>query len=263
MGWNYLYKIEPTRVQVEQVEIKLPRFPKSFSGFRLVQISDIHVGPWMTPERFAGVVEIVMAQSPDLVAITGDIVLSYGHMPEDKPVLDRYVDAFRTLASECVAVAVLGNHDHWYNPFRVKDALEETGVKVMANSFISLERDNENFHIAGVDDVYESKDNLDAILADLPEEGGAILLAHEPDFADVSAKTGRFDLQISGHSHGGQVVFPFIGPLVLPYLGRKYHTGLYKVGDMYQYTNRGVGMTTPAIRFNCRPEITVFTLKAA
>jgi predicted MPP superfamily phosphohydrolase len=90
----------------------------------------------------------------------------------------------------------------------------------------------------------------------------AILLAHEPDFADTSAATGKFDLQVSGHTHGGQVVVPFLGPPVLPYLGQKYHTGLYKIGNMFQYTNRGVGMNRLAVRFNCRPEITMFELES-
>jgi predicted MPP superfamily phosphohydrolase len=87
-------------------------------------------------------------------------------------------------------------------------------------------------------------------------------MAHEPDFADERAETGRFDLQISGHSHGGQVDLPFIGAPVLPLWAHKYSRGLYQVRNMYQYTNVGVGMTPPYIRFNCRPEITVFTLES-
>jgi predicted MPP superfamily phosphohydrolase len=97
----------------------------------------------------------------------------------------------------------------------------------------------------------------------LKDDSAAILLAHEPDFADISMRTNRFDLQVSGHSHGGQVVFPFYGPPILPYLGQKYPSGLYRVGSMLQYTNRGVGMIDPPIRFNCPPEITMFELQPA
>jgi predicted MPP superfamily phosphohydrolase len=103
---------------------------------------------------------------------------------------------------------------------------------------------------------------LNSVIEALPSDGAAILLAHEPDFADESARSGRFDLQVSGHSHGGQVAIPFFGPPVLPYLGRKYPAGLYKVGNMFQYTNRGVGMARLPFRFNCPPEITIFTLKS-
>ncbi|MDH5508153.1 MAG: metallophosphoesterase, partial [Anaerolineae bacterium] len=116
-------------------------------------------------------------------------------------------------------------------------------------------------HWAGGDDIWENQDRLDLVLEMLPEEGCAILLAHEPDFADTSAATGRFDLQISGHSHGGQIIFPVIGPPVVPWLSEKYPLGLYQLGEMLQYTNRGIGMVGPPhVRFNCRPEITVFTL---
>ena len=263
MRWNYIDKIEPEWVEITNVKLKLPRLPQSFSGFRLVQISDIHAGYWMTPERFNNIVEMVKEQTPDLVAITGDFILKYGGLQENKLALEKHANIYKGLTGEYSTVAVLGNHDHWYNAVWVTNFLEENGVRVLINSFLSIERVNERFHIAGVDDVYEGKDNLGELLAELPEDGGAILLSHEPDFADVSAATGRFDLQISGHTHGGQVTMPIIGPLVLPYLGKKYHTGLYKVGNMYQYTNRGVGMTIPSVRFNCRPEITVFTLESA
>jgi predicted MPP superfamily phosphohydrolase len=88
-----------------------------------------------------------------------------------------------------------------------------------------------------------------------------VLLAHEPDYADTVAADGRVCLQLSGHSHGVQVRVPFLGPLVLPYLARKYHAGLYAVGDMRLYVNRGVGLVAPAVRLNCRPEVTLVTLR--
>jgi len=104
------------------------------------------------------------------------------------------------------------------------------------------------------------QDTTDSIAPD----GAAIQLAHEPDFADKSSLTGRFDLQVSGHSHVGQVgVVPFYGPPVLPFLGQKYPSGLYRVGDMFQYTNRGVCMVRLPIRINCPPEITIFNLESA
>jgi len=140
--------------------------------------------------------------------------------------------------------------------------LHQSGIKALNNSVYSLKRGNDFLHIAGVDDVAVGFDRMDVVESRLPEKGCAISLVHEPDYADISAKTGRFDLQLSGHSHGGQVVFPVIGPPILPRLARKYPTGLYKVKDMYQYTNRGLGMTPPYVRFNCRPEITVFTLES-
>jgi predicted MPP superfamily phosphohydrolase len=100
------------------------------------------------------------------------------------------------------------------------------------------------------------------VIDQLSENGAAILLVHEPDFADVSAATGKFDLQVSGHTHGGQIVLPFYGPPILPLSGRKYPSGLYRVGNMFQYTNRGVGVDRMPIRWNCPAEITLFTLES-
>jgi predicted MPP superfamily phosphohydrolase len=263
VGWNYIDKFEPNWVQVTNINLKLPRLPEPFSGFRLVQISDIHVGYWMTPDRFEKIKEMVKELSPDLVAITGDIILAYRGMSDKQNLLDEFSTVLEDLTDEYSTVAVLGNHDYRYNFSAIQDSLERSGVKVLKNSVFSLEHSGDYFHVAGVDDADKGHDDLGATLAALPEEGGAMLLVHEPDFADVSAATGRFDLQISGHSHGGQVVLPLIGPLILPHLAKKYPSGLYKVGDMYQYTNRGVGMSMPSVRFNCRPEITVFTLESA
>ena len=109
----------------------------------------------------------------------------------------------------------------------------------------------------------EGRSRLDLVLDKLPENGAAVLLAHEPDFADVSSATGRFDLQLSGHSHGGQVRMPIRGPVFLPPFSQRYSSGLYEVGEMLQYTNRGLGFVDARLRFLCRPEITVLTLESA
>jgi predicted MPP superfamily phosphohydrolase len=98
-------------------------------------------------------------------------------------------------------------------------------------------------------------------LADVPAGVVTVLLAHEPDYADTSAADGRVGLQLSGHSHGGQVCVPILGPPILPYLATKYYAGRYRVGDMWLYVNRGVGLISPAVRFNCRPEVTVLNLR--
>ena len=140
---------------------------------------------------------------------------------------------------------------------------KESGVLDLNNTVHVLESGGESLYLAGVDNICYGLDRLEVVEAKTPPDACAILLAHEPDFADTSARDGSFDLQISGHSHGGQVVLPFIGPPHLPRWGRKYPQGLYRVGDMLQYTNRGVGMVPPYWRLNCRPEITIFTFMKA
>ncbi len=264
VGVGYMQKVEPSWVEVKRVRLKLPRLPEAFSGLRIAQLSDIHIGPWMTLEKVQEILEVVTAQSPDVLALTGDYVLAYGRMTRSYMTeLDEMAQALRRVSGDLPVVAVLGNHDHLYNPEQVRAALERGGAHVLMNSVHTLARGAARFHVAGIDDFYRGSPDLNAVLRAFPPDECAMLLAHEPDFADTSAETGRFDLQISGHSHGGQVVLPFIGPPILPKWGEKYFSGLYQVGQMFQYTNRGVGMTFPTVRFNCRPEITLFTLESA
>ncbi len=261
-GAAYSTRIEPGWLDVTTLDLRLPRLSEAFSVFRLVQISDIHIGGWMNPERLRRVVRQVLDLSPDLAVITGDFVI--GHVYDDwaRQALTDLILELSPLTAQTRTLGVLGNHDHWVNADAVRAALASCGVLDISNRVHTITREGEHIHIAGVDDVWDGDPRLNEVLAQIPERGAAILLAHEPDFADLSAVSGRFDLQLSGHTHGGQVVLPFVGPPVLPHMGHKYPSGLYRVGQMWQYTNRGVGMARLQVRLNCRPEITVFTLEA-
>ena len=167
-------------------------------------------------------------------------------------------------AVEVPVVAVLGNHDYWgiLGHRQIRYVIKAGGLIDLNNDVHTLERDGALLHLAGVDSAREHMARPDIVLGKLPREGAAILLAHEPDFADVTARTGRFDLQLSGHSHGGQVVVPLYGPPHLPPMGKKYHTGRYRIGNLVLYTNRGLGVVGLPVRFFCRPEITVITLRS-
>ncbi|RJP47646.1 MAG: metallophosphoesterase [Anaerolineaceae bacterium] len=261
-GAGYATQVEPAWLEVVRLSLKLPRLDPAFAGFRLVQISDIHMGGWMNRARLAKAVQVISNESPDLVAITGDYLLSHGWDDARERALDDVAAALKPLVESFPVLTVMGNHDYWTDAKRIRDKLHGTGILELSNSVHSLRRGDAAFHICGLDDVYERRDDLDGLLACLPSDGAAILLCHEPDFADSSAETGRFDLQISGHTHGGQVVLPFVGPIHTPKYGHKYPLGLYKVGGMLQYTNRGIGMARIPVRFNCRPEITVFTFES-
>jgi uncharacterized protein len=257
-GFGYARDIEPERIEVVRLDLRLPRLSPSFDGYRLAQISDIHMGTGMTPERLARIVQMINEEQPDAVAITGDFV-TRGDVTRLTPGL---VKALRELKAKDVAVAVLGNHDHWTDASAIRRVITDSGLLDISNNVYTVQRGAESLHLAGVDDYWERQDRLDDVLNLLPETGCAVLLAHEPDYADISAASGRFDLQISGHSHGGQMIIPILNrPLVVPPYSLKYPLGQYQVGTMIQYTNRGVGTINPALRFNCRPEITVFTLR--
>jgi len=253
----YASFVETSWIEVTQVDLKLPRLPAVFSGFRLAQLSDLHFGGWMTLERLRPALELLAAQNPDAIALTGDFV--YGNPDAASQALHSVLDVFRTLAQRTPTFAVMGNHDHWMDVKLVRRFLVQAGVRELRNDVFAFERAGESLHLCGVDDVWERHADLGPVAAELPPGACAVLMAHEPDFADQSVASGRFDLQISGHSHGGQIVIPFLGAPVLPYLGEKYPAGLYNVGGMFQYTNRGLGMIRPSVRFNCRPEITIFT----
>ncbi len=252
---TYAYHIEPGWVEVRPIQLSLPRLDPAFSGYRLAQISDIHLDGRMNLQRLEEIVKTINRLSPDLVAITGDFVT---HSP------GRYVDdlaaALKELAAPDGVFAVLGNHDHWSGPDMVRRAFRKASIIELSNTVHTLRRGKAALHLAGIDDYMMGWDRLDLVLRRLPVDGSAILLAHEPDFADISSRSGRFDLQLSGHSHGGQVRLPILGPLYLPGFGRKYPHGLYRVGNMIQYTNRGLGTVHLHFRLNSRPEITLFTL---
>lgn len=252
-----IHEFDARDFEVVPLNIKVPDLDPAFNDYRIVHISDIHLGQWISAKRIEGVVNMVNKEEPDLVAITGDSV-SY---VVDEAVLDmlRYL---KHLKPKDATVAVLGNHDHWIGAEEIRQVMDESKIIELENDVYTLKRGESMLHVAGVDSVTLDKHDLNAVLNKLPEKGPAILLAHEPDFADVSAATGRFSLQLSGHSHGGQMVIPGLGT---PFRGpqfRKYPLGKYRVGDMIQYTNRGLGTNVFWIRINCPPEITLITLKS-
>ncbi|MGH9509177.1 MAG: metallophosphoesterase [Terriglobales bacterium] len=262
---GYGFLIEPRRIVIERIEMRLRRLPGEFDGFRIAQISDIHYGPYMSSSFVRKAVEEINQLQPDLVALTGDFIshpLGKNNSPEGAEMhAPPCADALRGLRPAYGSYAVLGNHDHWNHPGIVKKSLEAAGFPVLVNQAVALEKDNARLWLVGVDDVMENKADLENALKRVPASEATLLLAHEPDFADHAAKF-PIDLQISGHSHGGQVRIPWLGAPVLPLLGKKYPMGRYRVGNMQLYTNRGFGVINPPVRFNCPPEITLITLRA-
>ena len=255
---GFLYygrKVEPDAVVVNRLWLRLPRLDPAFEGYRLVQISDIHAGPYMGPDRLNRIVDLVNAERPYIMATPGAFVT-------DNQTFARTAlgAALRRLSARDGVVAVLGNHDHRFGAEGLRALLAEGDILELSNRVHTVMRGDAALHFCGVDDVLARTDRLDQVIRALPPDGAAILLAHEPDFADLAASTGRFDLQISGHSHGGQINLPVLVRVVLPPYGRKYTRGLHWIEGMVLYVNRGVGMLTLPMRFRARPEITDFLL---
>jgi predicted MPP superfamily phosphohydrolase len=242
---------------ITDLQFEIPGLDSQFDGYRIAHITDLHLGHWLSPERLEGVVDLINQQKPDLVVMTGDYVSYVLH-----GIRDAMIASFRQLLPKDATLAVLGNHDHWMGAEHLRAIFEESGVTELANDIYTIPRGDSRLYIAGVDDITVGAHDLDQVLQKLPTDAPAILLAHEPDYAEISAKTGRFVIQLSGHSHGGQIVLPKIGALLRGPGFFKYPNGLYQVGEMKLYTNRGIGTHVFRLRYNCPPEIALITLKA-
>ena len=255
LGWFYSTVVEPEWLQVEQIRLPLTKLHPDLNGFTIAHFSDIHFGPYMRGPDAQQIVDQVNRLRPDLIVFTGDFVTELAHGEAEL-----ITDMFRRLKAAQGVYAILGNHDHWTEAEVVDQAVRAAGVTLLRNENRLIEFGGTGFWLAGVDDVWEEKHDLGAALLGVGDDLPVILLAHEPDYADEVERTGRVDLQLSGHSHGGQVRLPYYGALALPYLAHKYPIGLYQLGSTTLYTNRGVGLLAPPVRFNCRPEITLFEL---
>lgn len=256
-GWAYARYVEPGRFEVTHPDLTLRSLPNAFDGYRIALLSDLHYDGVMNPRRMGEIAALTRAARPDAVAFTGDFVTADAGF--DAAELVRFL---RALDAPDGVLAVLGNHDHAGHSHAVRAALAEAGVIELPNRVITLRRGDAALHWAGVDSLYRKKARLDWVMPLLPDDGApVILLAHEPDIADMAAPLGRFALQLSGHAHGGQIALPGgLTALGLPEHGRRYVNGLYLVENMFVYTSRGLGMTSAPLRFNCRPEIAVITL---
>lgn len=252
--WRYRLPVE--QLAVERVIVRLPRLPRAFHGFTLVQLSDLHYGPLVEPLSLSVAFDVACALQPDLVVVTGDFVSRLTRMEADW-----LTHELSRLSAPEGVFAVLGNHDWWDEADRVAEAIEAAGVRVLRNEHVALQRDGATLYLAGVDDVRAGAHDLPGALRGIPSEACVLLLAHEPYFADAAARTGRVALQLSGHSHGGQMCVPILESLILRLTGHhKYPRGLNRVGELQVYTNRGLGVVGLPLRYNCPPEVTHLTL---
>lgn len=260
-AYGYARTIEPRWLSIDRIELPIAGLPAALDGKRIAQLSDIHLSQHFSPERFANAISQVADLDPDWLVLTGDFV---GNNGEDAVGL---VDPLRSL--DMPLYAVFGNHDYWSDNPTVERFLHEANVNILLNTSTQIEA---GLWLAGVDDLWSGNPDLTAALRDVPTDAPTVLLAHEPDFFDIVLREkAPIALQLSGHSHGGQVRFPTVNPdaggyysyaPVLPQYGRRYPIGLRHVEGRYVYTNRGLGVWPIPFRWNCRPELTIFTLRA-
>ncbi|MGH9524893.1 MAG: metallophosphoesterase [Terriglobales bacterium] len=264
----YSQFIEPHELTIGRLELPIVGLPEAFDGFRIAQLSDFHYLPYTRRSEIEKAVQKTNSLSPDLTVLTGDFITS----DEDISVLNASSPVYSHMGvcAELVShlraahgvIACPGNHDTSIGIPYVRGALGDFGIPLLVNESRAVERDGGRIWIAGVDDAIYGKADFGRALAKIPAGETVILLAHEPDLADEASRH-PIALQLSGHSHGGQIRLPIIGCPYLPPLAEKYPYGYYRIGKMHLYTNRGIGEILLPYRFNAPPEITLVTLRQA
>jgi uncharacterized protein len=250
-----LRKFNACDFKIEHLKFTIPQLPTVFENYQIVHISDIHFGQWVSSDRLGGVVNLINQVNPDIVAITGDFV---SYLLDDS--IEEMSKQLGKLITRDAVIAVLGNHDHWIGAEQVRSILWKSNIYDVSNNVFVVRKGTSKLNFAGVDSAMVKMDRLDLVLEKMPSDGIGILLVHEPDFALKSMVTKRFSLQLSGHSHGGQLVIPWFGTPVRGHLFMKYPLGKYLVDGMIEYTNRGLGTNGFWIRINSPPEITMISL---
>jgi predicted MPP superfamily phosphohydrolase len=261
---SYGYRVEPTWLELNELEIRIPNLAPAFGGFRFVQLSDFHCSRQVTPAYLRQAVDLALAQQPDVVVLTGDFVHK-GY---------KYVQAVAACLSRLSApggvYAVLGNHDFSVRNalgFRrykhlhraVAAALSEHGIRVLQNESVRLQRGDGVLHLVGVDDLWSRVCDLERAFADLDGASPRVVLAHNPRTIEF-LNGRRCDLMLSGHTHGGQINLPRLGRPTLGRRARRFAAGLYRYRGSHVYVNKGIGFGF-RFRFGVRPEVAVLTLQ--
>lgn len=250
--------VQATQPRVRRIDVPLPHLPSAFDGFKIAQISDLHVGPTIGKRYACRVVEIANAETPDVVALTGDFV--------DGTVADFAADVapLADLRAPEGVFYVTGNHEYFWDAGQWIAVFRQLGARVLINEHELIRRGPDTIAVAGVTDI--STRHMSGVhafspqraLAGVPEGVTKILLAHQPISFTAAAAAGA-DLQLSGHTHAGQY-FPFT--LLIGFFQR-YARGLNRHGNMWIYVNRGTGYWGPPLRTGAPPEITLLTLRRA
>lgn len=244
-------------IDVARIRLPVRGLPAALEGMLACQLSDLHVDRDEDLERLVLAIGAVNAQRPDLVFLTGD----YFTGPETmRRYLAGFRDAVSALKPRLGVFAVAGNHDHWSSVERISGALEQAGVRVLANESHRLDVRGESLVVVGIDDLWSRRAEPSRAFARVRPGECTIVLAHNPDTA-LYTRHLKPGVMLSGHTHGGVVRLPFYGsPLRLLRIGKQFYAGLNRYRDFYIYTNRGLGTYWLRIRINCRPEVSRFHL---
>jgi predicted MPP superfamily phosphohydrolase len=251
--------------EITRLNLPIRNLPDAFQGFRIVQMSDIHLEEYTETSFLERMVAQVNDLDPDLVLITGDFV-SRG--PAPLSVAWRAAGVGAEILSTLKApqrFGILGNHDVNVGAEHVVGPLEAHGTPILVDSYTPLERGKDVIWLCGADDAGTRRPDLNFAIPATPN-APVLFMCHEPDYVDKVVLHPRFpliDLMLSGHTHGGQIRLPYIGPLILPPMGQQYIEGLFQFEHLQLYVNRGIGTVGLPFRLNCPAELTHFTLARA
>lgn len=263
--WTYAVRVEPTWLELNLHEVPIADLHAAFSGLRIVQMSDFHCGHRVSPAYLGEAVELAQAQKPDVVVLTGDFIhKGFEHVEAVARVLGR-------LSAPHGVFAVLGNHDfsvrnalgirryrHLHQA--VATALTARGIRVLRNETVTLAEAGARLHLTGVEDLWSRVCDLEAAFHGLCSMVPRVVLAHNPTTIEL-LDGRRCDLMLSGHTHGGQVKLPVVGPIGLGPKARRYAAGFFQRDKSILYVNKGVGFGV-RLRYRVRPEVAVFVLRA-
>jgi hypothetical protein len=238
----------------ERVEVPVAGLPRGWHGARIVQLSDLHSGRHVTAQRLQRIARRAARLHPDVLVVTGDIVHNSPAFAEQA------AQAIASVRTAHGTFAILGNHDFWAGADAVELALTRAGIHVLRNRGIVLRRNGDELWLCGVDDPWSGRFDLRAALQGKPEGAATVLLSHQPNTWPIAQKAG-VQLQLSGHTHGGQVALLWLHrSLSLARLITPFVAGLYRVGESFLYVNRGAGSVMPVFRIGARPEVTEVVL---
>lgn len=260
-SFSYLYAryFEPSQIQVTNHTITSHKIPKSFQHTRIIQFSDTHLGHNYNLDQLSKLVDKINKLKPNMILFTGDLM----DAPNKYPYKEKIIPILKRLDAPLGKYAIYGNHDHGgYGSNDYKKIMEAADFKLLVNETIEIQNSqDESITLSGLDDLILGHPDAEKTFKNVSNDKFSILMVHEPDVADTLVNFS-ISIQLSGHSHGGQVQIPFYGPLITPPGATHYHEGFYQIHeDMQLYVNRGIGTTRLPFRFLSYPELTVFTLQ--
>ena len=248
---------EASQIRIRRETVALPHLPPAFVGKIIAVLADLHHGPYVGMGFIREAVAIAQSFDADAYALVGDFAHKGTHTKEQLPAC---LDALTTLKAPLGVFAVPGNHDMQNSGQVYRDAIRTTPITDVTNRSVRLKLGSDELWIAGVDDLWWGKPNLEAALQGVPTDAAVILMSHNPDYAEVSPDS-RVGLMLSGHMHGGQAYIPGMGAAWLPSrYGDKYRAGLVQGPASTVYVSRGLGEAGVPLRLNCPPEINLLTL---